>query len=278
MAVQTMRYVDDLDGMDDFPLRPGLPWRRRKEAELLRTIARGTMGVFGERGSGKDLFGMSTAYCMKYYFGRPVLLDTLPKRAFGEYHLFDAAAMMREINKMAKAAGVEGIENSQDQTEYDEFVGDATQKWVLEGEGYTLFRNAVWYLSELKRYCYKRNPHNKFNKFVGSINAIVRHLDMLVIGTHVYENEIDKFTFMQYAQIRAYCEWCMTRENTTKVRIRRMGYIGADISLGNVEGKPLTIFVDGEQPRDILGGKRFYDLWKSKNAVNLRPVLAKEMR
>jgi len=277
MAVETLRYVDDLDGMDDFPLREGLPWRRRKEADTLRMIARGTMGVFGERGSGKDLFGVSISYLMKYYFGRRILLDFLPKKAFGEYVLFDAPAMMREINNMAKAAGVEGIENSADQNEYDEFVGDATQKWVLEGEAYTLFKGAVWYLSELKRYCPKRNPHNKFNKFVGSINSIVRHLDMLVIGTHVYENEIDRFTFLQYAQIRAYCEWCMVREHTTKVRIRRTGYIGADISLGNVEGKPLILFVDGNAPRDFLGGKRFYDLWKSKNAVNLRPVMAKEM-
>ena len=277
MSVATLRYTDDIDGMDDFPLRPGLHWKRRKESETLRTIGRGTMGVFGERGSGKDLFGMSVAYLNKYYFGRRILLDSLPKRAFGEYHLFDAMAMMREINKMAKAAGVEGIETSTDQTEYDEFVGDATEKWVLEGEGYTLFKGAVWYLSELKRYCYKRNPHNKFNKFVGSINSVVRHLDMLIIGTHVHENEIDRFTFLQYCNIRAYCEWCLSREHTTKVRIRRTGYIGADISLGNVEGKPLTLFVDGNEPRDFLGGKRFYDLWKSKNAVNLRPVMAKEM-
>ena len=235
------------------------------------------MGVFGERGSGKDLFGVAISYLMKYYFGRRVLLDFLPKAAFGEYTLFDAAAVMREINKMAKAAGVQGIEKSGDHQEYDEFIGDATPRWALEGEGNTLFKGAVWYLSELKRYCYKRNPGNKFNKFVGSINSIVRHLDMLVIGTHVYENDIDKFTFLQYAQIRAYCEWCLTREHTTKVRIRRLGYIGADISLGNVEGKPLVMFVDGNEPRDYLGGKRFYDLWKSKNAVNLRPVMAKEM-
>ncbi len=276
MVVAT-RYVDDVDGMEDFPLREGLSWRRRKEAEIYRTFARGTMGVFGDRGSGKDLFAVSTAWLNKYYFGRRVLLDFLPKKAFGEYVLFDAAAMMREINKMAKAAGVEGIDEAGDKKEYDQFIEETTTKWVLEDEGYVLFKGAVWYLSELKRYCNKRNPHNKFNKFVGSINSVVRHLDMLVIGTHVFENEIDRFTFMQYCNIRAYCEWSWAREHTTKVRIRRTGYIGADSAWGNIEGKPLTIFVNGNEPREILGGRRFYDLWKSKNYVNLRPVMAKEM-
>jgi len=280
VALKECKFVDDRDTMQDWAWRNDLPWRRKKEAQIYHSMSRGIFGVFGPPGSGKDLFGVSTAWLQKYYFGRRILLDFLPKKAFGQYTLFDGRVMMDEINKMARASGVEGIENSADQKEYDEFIGNETERWALEGEGYVMLQGAVLYLSELKRYCYKRQPHNKFNKFIGSINSIVRHLDLLVIGTHVFENEIDNFTFMQYvhtAGLKAKCEWMISREHTTKVIIERYGYMGADCAYGNISGKTMKIIVDGNTPRDYLGGKRFYDLWESKNFVNLKPVAAKEM-
>lgn len=271
-------FADEHDGMDDFPLREGLRWRSRKQAnEIYRPIARGTMLVTGERGSGKDLFAFSTAFLNKYYFGRRILFDTPPRQAFGDYVPFDAGVMMREINKMAKASGVEGITATNDQNEYEEFIEEAVKDWALEGEGYVLLKNSVLYLSELKRYCYKRNPHNKFNKFIGSINSIVRHLDMLVIGTHVYENEIDKYTYLQYANIRARCSWCVSREHTTKVRVGMTGIIGADFAFGGVMYELPPLYIDGIEPRTCLDGKSFFDLFLSKSLVNLKPVVGKEM-
>jgi len=277
-SAKKLRFVDDTDDMGDFPLRPGLNWRARKESEIYRTIARGTMLVSGERGSGKDLFAVSTAYMMKYYFNRPILLDFLPKRAFGPYSLFDANIMMREIRKMAKKTGVEGIENAVDRDEYEEWVGEATRDWALEGEGYDLLRNAVLVLSELKRYCPKREPHRKVNKFIGALNTVVRHLDMLIIGTHVFENEIDRFTFMQYANIRAHCEWLMTRPHTTRVSITMTSVIGAADSYTGFVGRLPPLDIDGKAPREFLGGECFFKLWRSKNYVNLIPVASKEVK
>jgi len=271
-------FADEHSEMNDWPLRAGLGWRSRKQAnEIYRPIARGTMLVTGDRGSGKDLFAFSTAYLNKYYFGRRVLLDTPPKQAFGDYIPFDAGVMMQEINKMAKAAGVEGITASNDRKEYDEFIEEATKDWALEGEGYVLLKDSVLYLSELKRYCYKRNPHNKFNKFIGSINSVVRHLDMLVIGTHVYENEIDKYTYLQYANIRAKCSWCVSREHTAKVRVGMTGIIGADFAFGGVLYELPPLYIDGDAPRSCLDGKSFFDIFQSKSMSNLKPVSTKEM-
>lgn len=277
VVAEKLRFADDLDEMGDFPLRPELGWRARKESELYRAIARGTMLVTGERGSGKDLFGVSTDYMMKYYFGRPVLLDFLPKKAFGKYTLFNSKVMMSEIKKMAKAAGVTGIETAEDPKEYDQFVEEATVNWALEGEGFSLLKNAVLHLSELKRYCYKRKPHNKFNQFVGALNTVVRHLDMLIIGTHVYENEIDRFTFLQYANIRAHCQWLITKPHTTRVNIILTSIIGADVAYTGFRGRLPPLDINGNASREFLGGKRFYDLWKSKNYVNLMPEISKEM-
>lgn len=276
---QQLRFADDEDDMEDFPLRGGLTYRARKFADLLRTISRGTMLITGEIGSGKDLFAVSTAYLGKYLMGRRVLLDFLPKRAFGEYTLFNAQVMMQEINKMAKAAGVEGIVDTKDQEEYNQFIEEETVKWALEGKGMTLFKGAIIYLQELKRYCYKRNPHNKYNKFIGSLNSVVRHLDALMIGTHVKENEIDAFTYLQYAKIRAHCTWCLdpAKPNTTEVRIRRLALVTADAVYSNIEGRPVTIYVNGREPRSFLDGKCFYDLYKTKSMVNLKPVVKAEM-
>ncbi len=270
------RYADGGDEMGDFPLREGLSWRARKEARELRTISRGVMLISGEPGAGKDLFGVSFCARQKYLFGRKILLDFLPRRAFGSYELFDAEIMMREINKMSKLAKVQGIETSVDQKEYDEFIGDATVKWALEGEGESILKGAVLYLSELKRYCPNREPMNRFNKFIGSINSIWRHLDLLVIGTHVFPREIDRFTYLAYAKLRATCSWSITKPSTADVTIARGAFIGPDC-VYNVEGRPLTLHVEGKEPRGWLGGKCYFDLYKSKNYVNLKPVLRKEM-
>lgn len=269
-------YAEDEDELDDFPLREGLNWRQRKEANQLRTLSRGVMLVTGDPGGGKDLFGVSLCARHKYLFNRRILLDFPPKRAFGKYTPFGMHAVLREIDKMAKLAGVEGIEGSKDSEEVGQFVEQATTRWALEGEGEVLLKNAIWYLQELKRCCYNREPGRRVNKFVGAINAIWRHLDLLVIGSHVLEHEIDKYTYLSYAKLRAHCTWCISRPYTTEVRIRR-GAFATGENVFVVEGKPLTIYVDGNEPREWLGGKRFFDLWKSKNYVNLKPTLSKEV-
>lgn len=271
------RYADEIDEMLDFPLRPGVGWRARREAKQLRTISRGVMLVTGEPGAGKDLFGTSFCARQKYLFGRHILLDFLPKRAFGNYTLFNAEVMGREIDKMAKLSGVEGIEGSSDPKEQDEFMDEAARDWALEGEGEVLLKNSILYLSELKRYCYNRNPHNRFNKFIGSINSVWRHLDLLVIGTHVLAHEIDQYTYLAYAKIRARCDWSITRPHTADVTIARGAFIGSDC-VYRVEGRPLVLHVDGDASRGWLGGARYYDLYRTKSMVNLKPVVKKEMQ
>lgn len=278
MSVATEpRYADEIDEMLDFPLRLGVGWRARREAKQLRTISRGVMLVSGEPGSGKDLFATSFCARQKYLFDRRILLDFLPKRAFGDYTLFNAEVMAREIDKMAKLSGVEGIEGSNDSQEVDEFVEDATKHWALEGAGEVLLKNSILYLSELKRYCYNRNPHNRFNKFIGSINSVWRHLDLLVIGTHVLAHEIDQYTYLAYAKLRAKCDWSISRPHTTDVTIARGAFIGADC-VYRVEGRPLVLHVDGDAPRGWLGGSRYYDLYRTKSMMNLKPVVKKEMQ
>lgn len=282
-VIAESRYAEEVDMTADFPMREGLGWKARKELRELRTISRGVMLVYGDAGQGKDLFGISLCARFKYFFNRRILLDFLPYKAFdeidggGDYVLFNAERMMLEINKMAKAARVENIDQSVDPKEQNEFITEATKKWATEGEGEILLRGAVLYLSELKRYCYNRNPHNKFNKFIGSLCDVWRHLDLLVIGTHILPDEIDRKTFLKKSKLRAKCEWSLSQPNTALVTIRRGAFAGAD-GVFVAEGKPMIVYVNGDNSYGWLNNKRFFDLWPSKNMMNLRPVLSKSVK
>lgn len=258
-------YIDDDREFDEFPIREGLTYKQRKEAEFLRTISKGVMLITGKAGSGKDLLGHSIAYMNKYYFGRRVLLDSPPKKAFGEYTLFNTSVMMKEIDKMAKSSRAELTDNE---------MQDINLEWIEQNQ--TMFRGAVLYLQELKRYCYNRNPHNPVNKFIGSLCTVWRHLDLLIIGTHIQKHEIDQYSFLYYVSHWAKCTWNLTRPNTTDAKITRGAFIGST-GVFDVTAKPIILHVDGNKERDILNGKRFYDLYHSKNDVNLKPTIRRDL-
>jgi hypothetical protein len=234
------------------------------------------MLVTGKPRSGKDLFGVTFSRLNMLYFGRPILLDFKPKRLFGEYIPFDPIIFIREINKLAKQAKFisDNTEVPMSKAEAEYFTNH-TQEW-LNTKGETLFKGAILYLSELKRYCYNRNPMSRMNKFIGSLCDIHGHLDLLVLGTHIDHREIDFKTYLKNVTIWANCKWSLTRPNNTRVIIRRGSYISEAGSF-DVALKPFTYWVDGAAQRNFLDGQRFFDLYNTKNPVNLKPVLPKEM-
>ena len=262
---EKLRYVEDEEKgeMRDFPLRDDISWIVKKQAELLKTIARGFMLITGEPGGGKDLFAVSTAKLFNYLFGRKVILDFLPKEAFGEYTLMDSTTIIQKVREIAKELRVEGIEGSEDKKELAQFMEEATKRWLLEGEGYKIFHGAVYYISELKPIAYNRNPMSRTNKFIGSLGTVWRHLDLLLMGTHVYANEIDKKAFLQYAKLRTVCTQTL-EQDVIRARVYRGMYAGSDFVVSNISLRPLVFYVNGAEPRDFLGGKRFYDLYSSK--------------
>lgn len=271
-------YYDDTD-LEDLYRIPVIfenpTWAQKKEIELYKTLYRGIMLATGKPRSGKDLFGITFSYLNKLYFGRPVLLDFKPKRLFGDYIPFDPTVMIQEINKMARQAKFvsDNTEAPMSKAESNYFVSH-TQEWLDTNE--SLFKGAILYLSELKRYCYNRNPMSRMNKFVGSLCDIHGHLDLLVLGTHIDHREIDYKTYLKNVTIWANCKWSLTRPDTTRVTIRRGSYI-SEFGSFDVALKPFIYRVNGAMPRSFLGEQRCYDLYNTKNPVNLKPVLPKEM-
>lgn len=263
--IEGLQFADDADDeMHDFPMREDLSWYAQKQAELLRSIARGFMLITGEPGGGKDLFAVSTVALFKYIFGRKAILDFQPKRAFGAYTLMDAPAIIQKIKDLAKAYKVENIEGSEDNGEITQFMEEATVKWLLEGEGYDIFKGTIYYISELKKVAYNRNPNARTNKFIGSLGTVWRHLDLLLMGTHVYDNELDVKAFLQYSKLRTSCKQTL-EQDVIRARVFRGMYAGSDFVVSNIQLKPLVFYVNGAEPREFLGGKRFYDLYRTKH-------------
>ena len=263
---ERLRFIDDddTDEMSDFQIREGLSYAVEKQIELLKSIARGFMLITGDPGGGKDLFAVSTAAIFKYYFNRPVILDFLPKKAFGAYTLMDAPTIIEMIKEVAKSYNVEGIENSNDKKEPTQFMEEATVRWLLEGKGYDIFNKAVYYVSELKKVAHNRNPMARTNKFIGTLGTVWRHLDLLFMGTHVFSNELDVKAFLQYAKLRTKCVQTL-EQGVIEATIYRGQFAGPDFVVSNIAMKPLKWTVDGLKPRDFLGGKRFVDLYKTKH-------------
>jgi hypothetical protein len=96
------------------------------------------------------------------------------------------------------------------------------------------------------------------------------------MGTHVQKHEIDQYSYLFYVSHWAKCAWSFSRPDTTDVKVSRGAFIGSS-DVYNVEGKPIVLHVDGSKPRTFLEGKRFYDLYHTKNMVNLKPVLRKQV-
>jgi len=272
-------YYDDtnLEDIYKIPVVIENPtWRQQKEIELYKTLYRGVMLVTGRPRSGKDLFGVSFSFLNKLYFERPILLDFKPKRLFGNFVPFDPVVFLHEINRMAKQSKFtsDNLESPMSKKEEDYFKSSAYD-W-LNTKGETLFKGAILYLSELKRYSYKRNPHSRMNKFIGSLCDIHGHLDLLILGTHIDHREIDYYSFLSKVTTWAHCKWSLTKANNTKVIIKRGSYI-SELGSFDVSLKPFVYWVDGAAPRSYLEGQRFYDLYVTNNEVNLMPVMPKEM-
>lgn len=270
-------YYDDEDNAHiyEVPVVLDNPNRlQKKEIKFLRSMYRGVMLINGKARQGKDLFGVSFSALQKYYFGRPILLDFKPKKLFGYYTPFEPRVLVLEISKMAKASSLSrlvDIEEGMTAGQEDVFK-DASKDWLTENE--TKFKNAILYLSELKRYCYNRNPHSRVNKLIGSICDIHGHLDLLIIGTHIDYREIDRFTFLKNVSIWAHCTWSISRLNTTRVVIRRTSFLSEQGSF-DVPSEEFVYWVNGAEPREFLGGRRFYDLYNTQNVVNVQPSIGK---
>jgi len=223
-------------------------------------LLRGVAIVTGPVGSGKDLLGHAISWVIKRCFkDRKVLKDEKPRALFGYYEPFNTMTVVQElIEKLPEV--MPGEIARQDIKLYKRMENLANQ-W-LDGGGEQKLAGGVLYLTEFWKYMLNRSPFSPMGILLGAILKRWRHLDLLVIGNAPRRHELDRFTCLPYVTTEIRCRWAGADEAI--YRIFRTTYIGSQGIL-KVVGKPKQITIDGGEPRDFLGGKRFFDLFVSKS-------------
>lgn len=238
---------------------------------------RGFMLITGAPGAGKGLLAIMIAWKMRFYFGKTILLDYMPRKAFGLYHPFNDAVFVDQLARMSDVArgNVEkGIAESKGGKKHSELLENVTREWIAK-EGQVFLKNAVLNLDEIRRYLYKRRPFGPVGMVLGDLLTIWRHLDLLVIGMTLDKNELDTFSCIPRITSEVRCAWLSEKTieeyglapYSAKCTIYPTKYMGAfGQGILEVSGKPETFVVEGGKPRERLGGLRWVDLYNSKDA------------
>lgn len=271
---------DDSPEEDDIykmVINPNLQEWETEEARMLAPFSRGLMIITGYPGSGKGVFANVFAWKMRRYFGKKVVLDYRPRELFdyvrneqgilvpnvwpkeNYYYRFDERVLDEELSKVQDVA-------KGSKTAKTVAMKAQSNSWLTE-HGIVKFQNAVMVLDEFWRYMHNRRPMSPIGITIGGIIKIFRHLDLLLIGVAPRQDELDEKACLTYVTHEVRCEWMSSRENTTIAHIHPVRFVSNRGVMENT-GKPFHFKVDGGLPRPSLGGRRYFDLYASKNAVS----------
>jgi len=248
---------DNTHGYDDetdIRFAEGLSENERKHATLLYRLFNELWGVCiikGDPGSGKDLLGNYLSYNIKRYFPhKRILRDEKPRLLFGKYDgLFNDKILHEDLERMKSLA--RGDEARQTLKEYDNKLEKAVNIWMSE-TGEVLLKNSVLYLTEYKRYCYNREPHNPMNKTMGAVHEGKRHLDCLVLGTVQLPKELDKFTCLPWVDWQVTCTRSMNNPTRFVYLVHKVKY-DRRLDVLDILGRPYPIPIDAAKPRSFIG-------------------------
>lgn len=202
----------------------------------------------GMPGNGKDLLFNHISWVIKTAFPKKLMRDEKPRELFGLYDgIFNDLSLKEDLDRMREVSkGVKTL------TERNELLAKAADDWV-SSTGEVMLKNSVLYLTELWRYCSKRDPHNPMNKTMGGIFKMKRHMDLLTLGTIQLMSDIDRFTCIPFIdwEIKAY----KSKVNPTGYvyLVYKCQYTGLRKGLINSDMPIDIIRLDGAQPVDYLG-------------------------
>lgn len=240
----------------------------------------GLMLVTGMPRQGKGLFGNVLAYKIRKYFkGKKIIRDDHPGQLWidkvGPYTFFNEDVLAADIARMNEIAASDVPTEAKTAKKKAEMVR-AVAEWK-SSTGEVLFQNAVALLDEFWRYMNNRRPMSPMNLAIGGIIKMWGHLDCLLMGLAQRQHDLDQYTCLPYVTHEVRCVWCREREDTVQATLYRVQYSNARRALVPID-KPTRIFLDGGRFRDELGGKRYFDLYKSKAAPSFQFGIGTERR
>lgn len=273
LADEACLFDDSAEYTDDLyknHLNPDLSAAEIEDAMVWAKYSRGVGVISGAPGSGKGITGIAITKKMQHYFGKRPMLDFKPRRAFGPYLPFNDHSLVEQLKRMSSVAVGEGHEP-------EAAVDKAAHEWATS-QGQVYFQNAVVLLDEFKRYHYKREPGKPINKLMGQVYDVFRHLDLLVLGMCIDINELDEFSCKPKLTFDIRCTW-MTEYTIQKYGLSPYSTMAtiypikfvSERGVFDVTGRPETFIIEGGKPREFLGGKRYIDLYNTKDAKAITP-------
>ena len=266
---------------------PGLPdltqdqiddalfWHKFRDGQMASLML-----VSGEGGTGKDVLASMLGWKFKRYFPNcKTLLDFIPRRPMGEYHLFNQAFIVDQVDRMAKIANGE----CSDPNSFKE----KSNSW-MSTDGEVLIKNSIQIYQEYRRYHKKRRPVNPMGILLTDIYNIGRHLDTLIVGTTVKQNELDRFECLPHVKYHCKMSKDEGRKSNPDVYIANMNWVRwSPIEDSFIRIATYRFPINAAKPRPELGIKPedieirrqtsdpqsdyycWYDLYNSKSAIAL---------
>lgn len=269
-------------GIANYPLMPGLTDEEKEDAEFWRDYLRGIMLITGMPGQGKGMFAHMLAFKLKRYFGLTVVSDTRPRPLFGKNVPFSHDFLVNQLDRMFEVATgrIREVGKPKKDDDGDEIDWEAPNlisphvaddgKWI-SSQGEVFIRRAIWLLDEFgSKYMNRREPNNPIHRtLLFKIFPIWRHLESIIVGMATEKDDLDprcepKLT----TEVR--CTRLIVPDNPERlvfgITLYPLRYVS---SVGELEyvGQKIRILLDGDEPRDCLGGKSWKDLYNTKQAV-----------
>jgi len=274
------------DGLYSVELNEGLQeWEVEDALRIIRMIkgngpflgVAGTMLVSGDPRQGKGIFGNVLAWKVKRYFKfKKVLRDDHPTALFGDYVFFNEETLIADVANMSDVAEEDIPKEAKKSKDKTKLV-DSMSKWVA-GQGSVIMQNSVMLKDEFWKDMNKRRPMTPMNLMFSGLLKTAYHIDLLTIGIVQTPSDLDRFTCLPWVTMHAKCVWCSSLPDTTEVTFYHVKWSPVKqklIPIPPTDKKPIRIFLNGGLPRAELGGARYYDIFKSRSAPNLKALGSK---
>lgn len=298
-----IKSLDDLNKLDDnllydeskallpsdmLKLNPNLTEDEVEDAFFWKDYNRGKILITGEPGSGKGILSHMIAYKMKYYFGKTAIIDTRPRKVFGDYFPFSADFLEEQIIRMELLEkGIGRMLPDGKWVAFNPRTDEDNDKDRDNVRGEIFIRNAVQLLDEYgNKYMNRLQPNSRFSIDLLKIDNFWRHLHLLTLGVGVSLQDfnrkaIDKSVWGAQC-VRMSTKWKMKADPEIVQDINDI-VIGVYLSpikwnpdrdevqqAGNIE----RLIINASKPQHMLNGLCWKDIYNTDNVQGFESSLS----
>lgn len=267
-------YDDMVDKASSYQLRDDLTDEEVEDALFWKDFLRGVILITGMPGQGKGILLHMILYKMKRYFGVNIISDTRPRPLFGQYIPFSKSFFLEQMYRMQEMAN--GYPEDYDADNPPAVMPHVTEdgRWMTS-RGEIFMKRAAMGLDEFgAKYMNKGEPNNPICRaLLYQLFPTWRHDDLVIIGVTTEKEDLNHRCWPKLTT-EIHTQRILDTSNPERllfgIKIFPLRYITATGEL-EYTGKKQLLTLDGDAPRDMLGGKAWKDLYNHKQAIALEP-------